>query len=782
MAAQVMLERRSALLIVGSPGANRHRLGVEIVASIEGHGAVLRHECRYGDADRPHGLLAQVIAELGGPPGVAEADQVEAIRTLVRAEHPTVPTLLLEDATFASPVTMAALSALAASRDLQIIAVMTPETVELVPALAAVAERIDLEPLDTETITQLLRARFRGTPHPVLVDFLNESSHGRYASLCEITDTLAETGAIVAVEGIIILKPSLLEKARLVLPERRGSISAERLGGTPGLVDLIDLVSIIVEIEIDEAIACTSADDVALTVTHGPIRQVDGVLSMVDPLEAESVVAALTPQRAAELWRLYSPRIQRSVLRPNSAIRAARWYLECGSATSTELARVAAREANERGLYRRTIAYTASAHTVATALATQHERSHALIQIGDTTGLRELFGQLDPAEIPLRELMTFMRWAIAMVPAEELPSLRDRAIGPDRDAAERHQRAAVITLAELSLTACSEGGDRHIRKVRALVFSGALPPIDHAMAHTLLAALLRHSGRPAEAVHAARMSVADLEAPQSGASAPELDLARETLFMSLIAAQDLDGAESVLRQYQARGARYGRSGRLGPLMSGLLEFYRGRIHHSLASLELLRDDQAGEDILHSRGWVEALAAQALIGLGRFDEAEAMLAESEARPPAGLRQSDLERRITQAFVHDSLADPDRALEILGEVAEQARAHGLRLVEFDALGFAVLIDGPSRTSQLLDAVSDLVAPSGMPAMWQTFASLAANFDFPGLVRLVEQTAADGQVILAGRLAQYSLDSGRRATDLTPAQRAWLNQLARFPPTQY
>ncbi|WP_456697897.1 hypothetical protein [Aeromicrobium sp. P5_D10] len=777
-----MLERRSALLIVGSPGSNRHRLGTEIVASIDGHGAVLRHVCKFGEADRPHQLLARVFADLGGTGDTPVSDQVEAIRRLVRAEHPTAPTLLLEDATFASPASLAALAELAASRDLQIIAAMTPETVELVPELAAATERIDLEPLGAETITQLLQVRFRGTPHDILVEFLHESSHGRYASLCEIADMLAESGAIVAVEGIIVFKPSRLEEARLLLPERRRSNSAERLGGSTRIVDLIDLVSIIVEVEIDEAIACTSAEDVALTVRHGPIRQVDGVLSMVDPLEAESVVAALTPQRSTELWQTYAPRIQRSVLRPNSAIRAARWFLDSGSATSPELARIAARESNERGLYQRTVAYTSPRHTRATPLDTQHERSHALIQLGDVDGLRELFGQLDPATIPLRELMAFMRWATSMVPPTELPSLRHRALGPDRDTEERHQRAAVITLAELGLLAFRESSDQHIRRVRTLVFSGALPPIDHAMAHTLLAALLRHSGRPAEAVHAGRISVALLEAPESGASAPELDAARETLFMSLVAALDLDGAEDVLRRYQSRAARYGRPGRLGPLMSGILEFYRGRIQHGLASLELLRDDPVSQDVLHSRGWVEALAAQALIGLGRSDEAEALLEASEAHPVSGLLQSDLERRIAQAFVHDSLADPDRALEILEEVAEQAHLHGLKLVEFDALALAVLIDGPTRTPRLLEAVGDLVAPSGMPAIWQTFATHAAQFDFPGLVRLVEENAAAGQVILAGRLAQYTLDSGRRATDLTPAEREWLNQVAQFPPSQF
>lgn len=777
-----MLERRSALLIVGSPGTSRHRLGADIISSADHQGVVLRHTCSLDDADQPHQLLTRIITDLGGPSAPSADDQVETIRRLVRTDHTIAPTLLLQDATFASLESLASLAALAASRDLRVITSMTPETVALAPSLAAVAERIDLEPLDVETITQLLQARFRGAPHEVLVGFLHEHSRGGYASLCEVADVLAESGAITSVEGNVILRPSLLETTRLVLPEQRRSLSAERLGGTVGIIDLIDLVSIIGEVEIDEAIACTSAEDVALALRHGPITQSQGVLSMIDPLEAEIVVAALTPARMAELWRSHSARTQRSTLRADSAIRAAWWYRECGSATPAELALVASREANQHGLYHRTISYTSTQHTAATVLQTQHERSHALIQIGDVDGLLELFEQLDPAAIPTSELMAFMRWAAPMVPAHEVPALRERAIGPDHTADERRQRAAAVTLAELNLLAFCESSDPHIRRLRTLLFAGVLSSVDQALAHTVLAAFLRHSGRPAEAVHAGQISVAMLESPEINASAPELDTARETLFMSLIAARDLDGAEDVLASYRAKATRYGRSGRLGPIMSGILAFHRGQISHCLASLELLRDNPLDQDVLRSRGWVEALAAQALIGLGRTDEAEALLTASELRPLADLCLSDLERRITQAFVHDSLADPDRALEILAEVVATARAHGLKLVELDALGLTVLIDGPSRTSPLLDATSELVAPSGTPAMWQTFAPLAAGYNFPGLIRLVDEMVAEGQLTLAGRFAQFALDSGRRATDFSPGEREKLNRVANPDPPRF
>ncbi|MFI5429119.1 hypothetical protein [Aeromicrobium sp. UC242_57] len=466
--------------------------------------------------------------------------------------------------------------------------------------------------------------------------------------------------------------------------------------------------------------------------------------------------------------------------RTESAIRGARWYLESGSPIPAELAPIAAREANRRGLYHRATAYSSTQNTAATPLETQHQRSHALIQIGDTDGLAELLRTIDPAAVPSHELMAFTRWAIRMIPAEDRPAFRERAIGPEaRPVAEQNQRAAAVDLAELLLLALNESGDQHVRRVRALLFSGSLSPVDSAMAHTVLACLLRHAARTSEAVHAAAISLEMLQSPDILASAPELDPARETLFMSLLGEHDLDGAERVLGQYQAEGARYGRPGRLGPAMSGALEFHRGRPQHGIVSLHLLLEEQPDRDVLHTRGWVQALAAQALVGLGRADEAEQLLASSELDALPGMRQFDLERRLTQAYVHDSLADPDRALEILTDVADEAHAHGLTLVELDARGMIVLIDGPSRAPQLVGAVDDLVAPSGMPAMWKKFAPLAASYDFAGLIELIDELVAEGQTNSASRFAQFTLDSGRRATDLTAAERERLDLLA-HPPT--
>lgn len=774
--ARAMLDRRSALLIVGTPGSNRYRLGTEIVDSPDHDGVVIRQVCQLGDATHPLGVLSRVLADLGGDGSTHPDEAVTAIRAIVRASPAPAPTLLLEDATFAAPECLAALATLAVSRDLRIISTMTPETVSTAPGLATVADRLDLQPLDARTVAELLRARFAGPPHDVLVGFLHQRSGGAYASLCELGDAYAVAGAIDVVEGVVVMRPNRFDAGRRQLAQRRPPRAAARLGGTPGIVDLLDLVSLIGEVEWAEAVACTSSEDVALAVRHETLRHQDGVLSMVDPVEAEAIVAALPPSRITALWNAYSDFTQRSIHRPNSVIRTVRWCTESGAVVPSTLAPRAAREVNQHGLYRRTAGFTAPGHTSAQPRQTLHERAHALMQIGDRAGLDDLLSTVDPADVSTSELMHFLMWARQVAGPDELTALEARAVPADGDPSDRQRRLGAIELAQLHALAANESSAHLIRRARTMALSGTLSPVDTAMAYTVVAMFLGHAARPAEAVHASRISVAMLESPEISAGSGLLDEARETLFLSLISAQDLAGAADTLQRYRARPSRYGQAGRLGPSMSGLLEFMRGRVHHGLAEVTMLLDDPTDEGSMRSRGWVESMAAQALIGLERREEAQTMMLAAESHAVAGSRASDLERRVALAFVHDSLAEPDTALEILDAAAAEARGHGLKHVELDALGLSVLIEGPSRARPLLEAAADLVEPSGVPAIWHRFAPLADTFDFRGLIRMAEELFAAGQLAFAARFAQYTLDAGRRATDLTAAERSGLIQIVR------
>ncbi|NRQ49435.1 hypothetical protein [Aeromicrobium stalagmiti] len=772
-AARALLERRGVLLIVGAPGSNRHRLGRAVAETADG--VVWQHACRHDDGERAGRTVARLLAALGGDPSTPPEQVASTLAELVRAQEGPCPVLLLGDAGFADEESIDVLADLAVARDLLIVLAVTPEAVAAVPRLAAMSERVDLDPLDRTTIERLLRARLGAIPHDVLVGFVEERSQGSYGSLCDIGDLLDEAGALVRAEGVVMVDPERLEAFRLALPHRRRPLSAERLGGRPETVTLVDLVALIGEVDATEASACLDPAVIAFAVRHGALRRRDGVLTMLDALEAEAVVAAMSAARMSELWHAYADRLEISIHRPESVIRTVRWCSASGVSVGPRLARLAAREANRRGLYRRTVEFTAPGRTTADPLTTQQERAHALIQVGDLDGLRALLATLDPAQVPEDELLHLMRWATRIVTEEERQLLRERAVGPHHDAPTRRRRTIVVELAELYTDAFSETSPEMIRTVRSRTLSGDLSPVNEALAHAVLAALLRHAGRLAEAVHSGRIAVAMLESPEIDASAALIDPVREILFMAHLSAMQLDDGQDLLDRYQAHCVRYGLGGRLGLLMAGLLALMRGRPDMALANAQLFLTRSAESDALRFRGWVEAVAAHVLAVLGRHEEASALLASSEAHPVHQRRQNDLDRRLAQALAHDALADPERALEILEDLADEAHQHGLLTIEVDALGVAVLIDGPRIGPRLLAAVDDVVDPTGTPAVWQAFARAVVAYDFAALSELAHRLAAEGHPRFAGRVAQFALDAGRRATDLDDAARASLTELA-------
>lgn len=770
---RALLEHHDVLLIVGSPGSNRHRLARAVVAEGQ-RGLVWEHTCLHDDRNVPLRTLSRLLARIGGGADVPPDETADEIRKLVRASESDPPTLLLMSPDFADPASMDALTDLVASGDLRVVTAMTPESEAMTPRLSAMAARLDLDPLDERTVTRLLRARLGAEPHEVLVGFVHQRSQGAYGSVCHLGDLLQTSGALIVVEGVVMIDPDRIEAARLALPTLRRALSADVLGGAPGIVTLLELVSVIGEVELAEASACLRPDDIVHAVRHGTLRVRDGVLTMADPLEGEAVTAAMTTARLAELWTGYADRLQASVLRPESAIRTVRWCVWSGRPVPPDLVVVAARAANHRSLYQRAIEITDPALASADPMVTQEERAHALAQVGDTAGLAALQSSLDPAQVPEDELFLYMRWAPRVLPAAERALHRERAIGPEHDAETRRRREVVIELAELYVRAFCESRPEMVRRVRTLTLSGQLSPINEAMAHAVLASLLRHAGRPIEAVHWSRAAVNILESPEINACAALLQPVQEVLFIALISAFEPREARAVLDRYQRGSVYYGLSGRVGLLMSGMLDLVHGRAAVGLANARLFLARGEENDALGYRGWVEATAAQVLALLDRPSEALQMLEASEARPVHQRRQSDLERRQAQALVHDILGDPDRALSILDGTAAEAHRHGLLLAELDALGLAVLVDGPRRGRQLFDAVSDLDQPSGAAEVWQEFARAVVAYDFDELAVLSERLASTGHRLFAARIAQFTLDAGRRAADLLDGKREKLEHL--------
>jgi hypothetical protein len=322
--------------------------------------------------------------------------------------------------------------------------------------------------------------------------------------------------------------------------------------------------------------------------------------------------------------------------------------------------------------------------------------------------------------------------------------------------------------------AFDRAGDEHANRLRALAFSSQLSPLNRAVAFSTLSATLRLSGRATQAVEAAEFALRILADEPETVSAFHLDLARELHIMALISAMDLGGAASAVREYSSGVFAHPGSGRMTTALQVLIALLQGDVKAALASATLCLAGLRPRDPHQIRGWVEAMLAQILMQHERPGEAAAML-DSSDRHPGERRQIDLERRVLLAGTHDALAEPEEALRILTDVFEEAQTHGLRLVQIEAAVMSVQIGGPPHLPMLLDAVDDLVDPSGAPLIWQAFARAVHRYDLESLMELAEHLSSISARLFSAEVAQYVLDMARRSTDLDPVSRARLRELA-------
>lgn len=770
--ALALLEIHPVLVIVGTSGTGRHDLTEEIarLAAVDGP-APLRHAARHGQQGQPHLALGQLFAGARVTPGAPAAEIDAAVRaalTPVTACRP--PVVLLADADLCDRESVASLSRLATTGDVRLIAVLTPETITHHETLLPVAEVIDLPPLTPEQIAAALQARFGVRPHPLLVSLLMERTGGSYPVLRDVADAASAAGLIFEVEGLLAAHPSMTPDA---LTSRCAPRSMERLGGGPEITALVELTALLGRLDADEARACVPPEIVDLALTHGAFTVRAGSLVLASPAEPAQVRGALHDVRRRELLDAFADRVPSTLMRPGVALRAADWWIACGRRLPVDLAARAAREANLSGLHYRAVLYTDPTSNEQQLDIAPLERAHALTEIDDDAGLSALWARLDPAMLDEDELLTYLHGIAHLAD----PTERDRMTARGLMAADptaRRRTAAVRRLAALVGEAFDCAGDDAVSRLRSLAFSAHLSPSNRAVTFTMLSAALRHSGRPLQAVEAAEFALVILAKEGDDVSGFHLSMARALHVMALISAVDSEGAERAIADCATGPA--GHTAR-SPLISALetsLAMLQGDLDRALTSARLCLAGLQTSDPHRIRGWVEAMLAQILVHKDRPAEAAILLASAAGRP-AGHRQLDLERRMKLAWIHDALADPEEALRLLADAIIEARRHGLRLALIDAAGLSVQIGGPPHLEMLLGAVDDLVEPSGVPLVWQTFARSAERGDLLSLIGLIELAEVSHARRFAAEVAQYILDTWRRRNDLDAPTRARLQELA-------
>jgi hypothetical protein len=767
--ARALLETRGVLVILAPVGASRRRLAADIAEAPDGP-VWFRHVARFGEKGQRYFALQQFFPDVEIAPGDG-VDQVStAVRTVLDDIEPSRPRLVLVNSDLCDPESVEVLVALASAGRIRLIATLTPDAVADQDLLLADAAVIDVPPLAAERVAELLQARYGAPPHPLMVDLLMQRTGGSYSAVRDLADASFAAGLILVVDGQLVTDPGT--PAAECFDTWHEPPLIERLSSGE-VTDLIELAALLGQLDLTDARACVSSTAIELAIAHGTFSSDGARLTFAWAAEEILVLRSLPVARHRELFEIFAARVPRTLALPGVAVRAADWWLSAGRRLPVDLAHRAAREANLMGRHRRAVIYTDPTANDENRGVALIERAFAFSELGDDTALDGLLGTVDAAALDEEELLVYLLWVSHAESVDDRDALAERAVHAD-DPAIRRRRAAVRTLAELTGQTFQSAGDDAVTRLRSLAFSSQLSPCNRATAFAVLSAVLRHSGRPAQATSAAEFALRILADEQDAVSAFHLERARELHVMALVSSLDLEGAERAAREHSGGVLAQPGNGRMTSALQVWIAVLQGDLLGALASARLCLAGLRPRDPHHVRGWVEAMTAHVLIRCGRADEAHDYLLAAE-RHPSRRRQLDLERRMLLASAHDSLAEPELALGVLADVADEAQSHGLTLALIDAMVMSVRIGGPPHLPMLLGVVDDLVDPTGTPLIWQTFARAVRQYDFAQLIELAEHLATRGCRAFAAEIAQYVLDMARRATDLDEATRERLRELA-------
>lgn len=769
--ARHVLTAAQVLVAVGPPGGARDDLAAA-VAGLVRRPSPTRHVARQGEDVVPYFALGQLFTGLR-PPAGAGPDEITALVRDMIDESGELPLLVLVDAELADPESVEVLVGLAGSGHLLLVATIAPGSdAARARLLATGGAVVDVPPLDGPQIADLLRTRFGAEPHPSLTEQVLRRTGGAHGFVHRLVDACVKAGTIVIDDGALLVgsplpgAPAGGPGAPLLLPAD-GTDSAPTGGG--GLADLVDVTSLLGQVDADEARSLFGERVVEIASMSGVLSLTDDTIRFTFPVEAPRIMDL---DRQGELFDRYADALPRTTARAGVAPRAADWWRATGHLLPVDLAARAARGANLQGRYRRALVYSDPGNNIEHAPIVPVERGFAFIELGRTPEFLAMYDGIDPAHLGEEELFSYLQ-GVTLLDDEERDRLTQRALASD-DPATRRRREAVRALSDLAHGTFVTAGEKVASRLRALAFSGQLSPGNRALSFAMLSAALRQSARPAQALQASTFALEILADAGDAMSAHHLATTHELHVRALMSALDLPGAEDAVRAYSAAGMRSGGNGRLETVLLALVRMQHGEVRDALDSAMKFLDQIGDHDPHMLRGWIEAVAAECLVHLDRAAEAMSML-DSAAQHPSALPKVDLERRITMAAVHDALAEPEEALEILDGVIDEAIDRGLRLTRIEAAAAAVLVGGPPQVDCLLDAVDDLVDPTGVPKIWQSFAWAVREYDIASIVDLADDLEAKEARLMAAGVAQFVLDMARRATDLSPEARTRLSALA-------
>jgi DNA-binding CsgD family transcriptional regulator/transcriptional regulator with XRE-family HTH domain len=759
IAAAIASRRQAAVVLAGTQGVGKTRLAREAltVAQSRRHSTLMASGLQAATAI-PFGAFAGILAVPGRAVHNRHALLRDATRSLTERANGRRVVLGVDDAHLLDDVSATFVHHLATSGSAFVVATVTSGQAAPDPIIAlwkdGFAERLEVPPLDSSAIMELLRSVLGGYVETRTQHLLWEACRGHVLLLHEIVLAGVETGALLKTDGVWRWRGQPVSGLRL------GEVTQSRIGKlVPEEKELVELLAVGQPLELRVVERLAAEPVIERLETAGLIR--------VEAAEGSHMVRLAHPLYADILGRQLPIRLRKIKRQLATAVEAA------GSADADDLLRVATwrLEADDDVAPASLIsssqrAGSLSAHGLAEQLA------RAALAAEDSFDGRLLLGQALAGQLRFLEAEEVMAAAdaLANTDAERGSLALARANNLMWGLIQSQDAVAVLEQAERVVN--DPAWQDQLRALRAyvLVWSGHVKEAltladtviqkrgvrDRPYVQALVAAsagwlnsgrlddVLRHADRGIEAARLLSDELPLSEAQMRGAKWWALLGTGQVKAAGKLAESSYKRAVDA-RLYDAAAyltVPYGYSAMtLGLVRTATQRFAEAmpllREHDSLGDLRLAHAMNAQ---------AAALAGDALLA-----EAEIALAAADDRPTARLILSEVFLRSARAWLAASQRDIERAREHAREAVEMAQIVGAIGLEMLTLNDLVRLGAASAAVDRLAELSGIVPGPLINANTRraralvdedphTLEEVAGTFESMGSLLLAAETATD------------------------------------------
>lgn len=462
----------TGIVLAGPGGVGKTRLGRECIALAEHAGyRVARALATRSSAQIPLGALATLLpAEGDAPSGLSSA---RAALAALAEQQPLL--LLVDDAHLLDD--LSATVVLSAASDPQIFPVLTIRTGEPGPdAVTALwkdagAVRVDLAPIDTPAVGELLALVLGGAVAPDTVARLARLSGGTPLALRELVDGALHDGTLVVQDGTWCLS------ADPKVPDRLAELLGERLDRIgPGAIDLVATLALteplpITAVErlglLDDLEALERARIVSITDLRGDESAQSWVATSTDvdaglsarldhPLYGEVALERIGEVQRRRVLASCAAALSDGAPSRQDELRAILWRLWAGEAMDPAALMAAANRSYQMGDYAGTRELAAAAWRTQPSFASGHLLGFALGQTHATDEATAVLAEATALAADDRELaLITVTHAEVMLRGQGRPAeATDLCLAAERSITDPAWRAEVTTHRAMGMVQC----------------------------------------------------------------------------------------------------------------------------------------------------------------------------------------------------------------------------------------------------------------------------------------------------------------------------------------